>query len=421
MLDLKRIQDNPAELEESLKRRQFNGVDIADLKKQIEKSKELKSELDTARAVVNAASKEIGGLMREGKKDEAEAKKAEVKTKGDEIDALKDKYDSIHTKLDETLLGLPNFLDPAVPEGADESENIEIRVHGEKREFSFKPLPHYEVGEKTGIFDFERGVKLAGSRFYAYRGLAARLERALASFMLDLHTSKFGYTEMWVPFLVNDESMVTTGQYPKFKGDFYSLENDGLALIPTTEVPLVNLHRDEIIPEEELPIRLTGHSSCFRREAGAAGKDMRGLVRVHQFQKVELVQIVHPDKSWEVHEEMVTHAEEVLKQLGLHYRVVLLCSGDTGGTAAKTYDIEVWMPGLERYLEISSISNCLDFQARRGMIRFRESGPKKKPRLAHTLNGSGLAVGRTLIALVENYQQEDGSIEIPEVLKPYLR
>jgi seryl-tRNA synthetase len=271
-----------------------------------------------------------------------------------------------------------------------------------------------------GILDFERGVKLAGSRFYAYRGLAAKLERALIAFMLDLHT-KNGYTEMWVPQLVDDASMTTTGQYPKFKGEFYRLDADELSLIPTAEVPLVNLYRDEIIPSDQLPIRMTASSSCFRREAGAAGRDTRGLVRVHQFQKVEMVQIVHPDESRRIHEEMIHHAEEVLKQLGLHYRTVLLCSGDIGATSARTYDVEVWMPGLNRYMEISSVSNCLEFQARRGMIRCKDNGPKAKAVYVHTLNGSGLAAGRTMAAVMENYQKADGTFEIPEVLKPYLR
>ncbi|HMY45888.1 MAG TPA: serine--tRNA ligase, partial [Leptospiraceae bacterium] len=289
-----------------------------------------------------------------------------------------------------------------------------------KPQFDFKAQTHFDIGEKLGIFDFERGVKLAGSRFYTYRGLGAKLERALMNFMLDLHTGEHGYQETWVPILVNDACMTTTGQYPKFKGEYYRLDRDELSLIPTSEVPLINLYRDDILDEKDLPVAMTAHTSCFRREAGAAGKDTRGLIRVHQFQKVELIQIVHPDQSREIHEKMVGHAEEVLKRLGLHYRVVLLSSVDMGATAAKTYDLEVWMPGLDRYMEISSISNCMDFQARRGMIRFKDAAGKNKPKLAHTLNGSGVAIGRALAAVIENYQKKDGTIEIPTVLQKYL-
>ncbi|MCL1912189.1 MAG: serine--tRNA ligase, partial [Leptospirales bacterium] len=271
---------------------------------------------------------------------------------------------------------------------------------------------------ELGILDFERGVKLAGARFYVYRGLAARLERAIINFMLDLHTKTHGYTETFGPFIVNDSSMTGTGQYPKFKDEYYRMERDGLSLIPTAEVTLTNLYRDEIIDAGELPIYLTMQSSCFRREAGAAGKDTRGLTRVHQFQKVELVKFTEPEKSAEEHEKLTADAEEVLKRLNLHYRVKLLCSGDTSASSSKTYDLEVWMPGLDRYLEISSCSNFLDYQARRAKIRYKKSGGK--PEFLHTLNGSGLAAGRTLAAIMENYQTASGGIEIPEALKPYL-
>ncbi len=421
MLDLRSIQENPAMLEDILARRRFKGVNVPELMAKLEESRSLKSKIDGLRGERNSASKEIGQLIGQGKKDEAEKRKSEVKGLGDEIHGLEEKYHGIQEAMELDLLLLPNVIDPDVPDGEDETANKEIRVEGKKPEFSFEPKKHYDMGEAMGIFDFERGVKLAGSRFYTYRGLGARLERALISFMLDLHTEENGYTEMWVPSLINEEGMMKSGQYPKFKGDFYDLEKDGLALIPTSEVSLVNLHTDEIIDEKDLPIALTTATSCFRREAGAAGKDNRGLVRVHQFQKVELVQVVHPDKSHEAHEQMLAHAEKVLQRLGLHYRVLLLCSGDMGATAAKTYDLEVWMPGLDRWLEISSVSNCLDYQARRGLIRYRPEGPKKKPVLAHTLNGSGLAAGRTLIAVMENYQKEDGTFEIPEALKPYMR
>ncbi len=419
MLDLKRIQDNPEELESMLQKRRFDAGNLAGLKELILAVKQLKTDADKIRAERNSASKEIGNLIGQGKKDAAEKRKSEVKNLGDQIAELEKRCEEEEAKLTDIVFGLPNFIEPEVPVG-DVSANKVVREHGKKREFDFKPQTHFDVGEKLGIFDFERGVKLAGSRFYTYRGLGAKLERALMNYMLDLHTSEHGYQEAWVPILVNDACMTTTGQYPKFKGEYYRLDRDELSLIPTSEVPLVNLYRDEIIEEKDLPIALTAHTSCFRREAGAAGKDTRGLIRVHQFQKVEMIQLAHPDQSREIHEKMVLHAEEVLKRLGLHYRVVLLSSGDMGATAAKTYDLEVWMPGLDRYMEISSISNCLDFQARRGMIRFKESGGKGKPRLVHTLNGSGVAIGRALAAVVENFQQKDGSIEIPEILKKYI-
>ncbi|MCB1323435.1 MAG: serine--tRNA ligase, partial [Leptospiraceae bacterium] len=305
------------------------------------------------------------------------------------------------------------------PAGRDESDNQLIREIGDKPQFDFEARTHYDIGERLGILDFERGVKLAGSRYYTYRGLLARLERALIGFMLDLH-AKHGYTEVFVPMLITDEGMYTTGQFPKFRGEYYTLERDGLSLIPTAEVPLVNLYRGEIIPEEDLPIALTAATSCFRREAGAAGRDTRGLIRVHQFQKVELVQLVHPEKSDQVHAAMLGRAEAVLQQLKLPYRVVQLCSGDMGAAATKTFDMEVWMPGMNRWLEISSVSNCRDYQARRGMIRYKGKEKKARAQFVHTLNGSGVAAGRCMIAIMENYQQADGSFAIPDVLQPYL-
>lgn len=419
MLELKRIQENPAELEEMLKKRHSDPKHVAELKSLIERTKEVKSEIDSRRSLRNSASKEIGILIGAGKKDEAENKKAEVKSVGEEITEFEKQHQDLESKLNDILLGLPNYLDPEVPDGYDENDNVIVREVGKIPEFDFEPIPHYEIGEKLGILDFEGGVKLSGSRFYAYRGLAAKLERAIINFMLDLQTEEHGYEETWVPLLVNDACMTTTGQFPKFMGEYYRLDRDELSLIPTSEVPLVNLYQNDIIPGDQLPVKITAATSCFRREAGAAGKDTRGLIRVHQFQKVELVQIVHPDESRKAHETMVTHAEAVLKRLNIPYRVVLLCSGDIGATATKTYDIEVWLPGMNRYMEISSISNCLDYQARRGMIRIRPK-PEEKPIYAHTLNGSGLAAGRTLIAVIENYQKADGSFDIPEALKKYM-
>ena len=423
MLDLKLIQDNPEALADLLRKRNSAGVDLDQLNDILNKRKGLVQKADALRNERNSASKEIGQLIGKGEKAAAEKRKAEVTGLGDQISGLEKHIGELEEGLNEIVQGLPNWLDESVPEGADESANVELRVVGEKPSFDFEPQPHYEIGEKLGILEFERGVKLAGSRFYAYRDLAARLERALINFMLDTHTGEHGYTEMFVPALITDDGMYTTGQFPKFRGEYYNLERDGLNLIPTAEVPLVNLYRDEILAEEDLPLAMTAATSCYRREAGAAGKDTRGLVRVHQFQKVELVQIVHPDQSEELHEAMLKHAETILQKLGLTYRVLLLCSGDIGATAVKTYDLEVWMPGLNRWLEISSVSNCRDYQARRGMIRFKSKagGQKKtKPAYAHTLNGSGVAAGRCMIAIMENYQQADGTFQIPEVLQKYL-
>ncbi|MBX7059780.1 MAG: serine--tRNA ligase [Leptospirales bacterium] len=421
MLDLRLIQDKPEALDEMLRRRRSSGVDVSELKSLIAKNRKLLTELNDQRAVRNAASKEIGALLGKGKKDEAEARKAEVKSVGERIAALESEQGGLEEKMNAIVLGLPNWLDDSTPDGDDASANVLVREVGKKPAFDFQPQAHYEIGVKLGWVDFEAGVRLAGSRFYVYRDGLARLERALISFMLDLHTQKAGYSEAWVPILINDDGMVTTGQFPKFRGEYYTLERDQLSLIPTAEVPLVNLYRDTLLSEDQLPVRLTAASSCFRRESGAAGKDTRGLVRVHQFQKVELVQLVRPEDSERVHEEMLGHAEEVLKRLALPYRVVQLCSGDIGATAARTYDIEVWMPGLDRWLEISSVSNCRDFQARRGGIRYKGKGAGAKSQFVHTLNGSGVAAGRCMIAIMENYQRADGSFGIPAALQPYMQ
>lgn len=414
MLELKRIQENPAELEKMLSDRFYDRVSVDDIKVLIEKSKEKRQRADELRNERNRSSKEIGKLIGAGQKDQAEKRKEEVRKIGEEIADLEAELSALENSLSDLVLGLPNWLDPEVPIGPDESANKELRQEGKKPSFDFEPKPHYEIGETLGILDFESGVKLAGSRFYTYRGMAASLERAIINFMLESQ-KKNGYEETWVPSVVIDDCMVTTGQYPKFKGEYYRMDADELSLIPTAEVPLVNLFRDSILTE--LPVAVTAASSCFRREAGAAGKDTRGLVRVHQFQKVELVQICAPEDSARIHEEMLAHAEGILKALGLHYRVLLLSTGDMGATAMRTYDLEVWMPGLNRWLEISSISNCGEFQARRGMIRYKTD---KGNRYVHTLNGSGLAAGRTMIAIIENYQQADGSFLIPEALQPYL-
>ncbi|XDD42772.1 serine--tRNA ligase [Leptospira sp. WS60.C2] len=418
MLDINRIVQNPEELLSTLQKRGVVSSDIeAKIKNVSEKQRKLKLEAEELRAERNRVSKEIGILKSQGK-DITEISNS-MKGVGDRIKAIEEELSKEEESLHELNLGLPNLLDPAVPEGKSEEDNVLVRQWGEIPKLSFEAKTHFDIGEKLGIFDFERGVKLSGARFYTYRGLGAKLERALMNLMLDTHTSENGYEEMWVPVLVNDESMTATGQLPKFAEDFYRLEKDGLNLIPTAEVPLTNYYRDEIISEKDLPISVCAHTSCFRREAGSYGRDTRGLVRVHQFQKVELVKFVEPEKSGEEHEKMLKDAESILQKLKLPYRVMLLCSKDMSSASSKTYDIEVWMPGLGRFMEISSVSNFKDYQARRGKIRYKSKEGKNL--LVHTLNGSGLAIGRTLAAVIENYQKEDGTFQIPDVLQPYIR
>ncbi|MBL0954351.1 MAG: serine--tRNA ligase [Leptospira sp.] len=418
MLDINRIVQNPEELLSTLQKRGVVSTDIeAKIKTVSEKQRKLKLEVEELRAERNRVSKEIGIQKSQGK-DITEISNA-MKGVGDRIKAIEEELSKEEESLHELNLGLPNLLDPSVPEGKSEEDNVLVKQWGEIKKHSFEAKTHFDIGEKLGIFDFERGVKLSGARFYTYRGLGAKLERALMNLMLDTHTSENGYEEMWVPVLVNDESMTATGQLPKFAEDFYRLEKDGLNLIPTAEVPLTNYYRDEIIQEKELPISVCAHTSCFRREAGSYGRDTRGLVRVHQFQKVELVKFVEPEKSVEEHEKMLKDAESILQKLNLPYRVMLLCSKDMSSASSKTYDIEVWMPGLGRFMEISSVSNFKDYQARRGKIRYKSKEGKNL--LVHTLNGSGLAIGRTLAAVIENYQLEDGTFQIPDVLKQYIR
>ncbi|MFA5518883.1 MAG: serine--tRNA ligase [Spirochaetota bacterium] len=419
MIDPKLIREDIESIRALLEKRHMSdAVNIDELKVVDEQRRELAIRSDELREKRNKLSKIVGQLKSQGKGADDVMK--EVQSISAEIKSFSNSLDELNLKFNDMHLSIPNILDPSVPEGKDDTDNIIIREWGKKPEFDFEPKTHYDIGTNLNILDFERGVKLAGARFYVYRGLAASLERAIINFMLDLHTKEHGYTETFGPFIVNDESMTGTGQYPKFKDEYYRMERDGLSLIPTAEVTLTNLYRDEIIEGEDLPIYVTMQSSCFRREAGAAGRDTRGLVRVHQFQKVELVKFVEPEKSFDELEKLTLNAEEVLKRLNLHYRVVLLCSGDTSAASTKTYDIEVWMPGLNRYLEISSCSNFLDYQARRALIRYRkEKG--ERPAYLHTLNGSGLAAGRTMAAIMENYQTSDGNIAIPDVLKPYLK
>ncbi len=418
MLDLRLIRENPESVKERLRAR---GDDYDALIDQIvaldERRRQIIAEVETLKHRRNVVSKEIGMLLKEGK--DATALREEMRQVGDRINQLDGELREVERELERTLLFVPNLPHESVPIGSDETGNVVVRTFSEPRSFDFEPKPHWEIGERLGLFDFARGVKLSGSRFYGLKGWGAMLERALINFMLDLHVREHGYTEIFLPFLVKPYCLEGTGQLPKFSDEMYQCERDNLWLIPTAEVSVTNLHREEILDADELPLKYVSYSACFRREAGAAGKDIKGVVRVHQFNKVELVKITTAEQSYEELEGMVRDACHVLELLGLPHRVVLLCTGDMGFSAAKTYDLEVWMPGMNRWLEVSSCSNCEDFQARRMNLRYR---PHRgvKPRFAHTLNGSGVAIGRTLAALLENYQQRDGSILIPEPLRPYL-
>jgi seryl-tRNA synthetase len=377
-------------------------------------------EADGINQTRNASSKEIGALMQAGKRDEAEAKKSEVSGLKEKQAELEKARDAVDLEMRELLAGLPNLPADDVPVGADESANKEIRRWGEPREFDFEPKDHVDLGEKLGILDLERATKIAGSRFAILNGPGARLERALVNFMLDVHTTEHGYTETLPPFLVNRTSLFGTGQLPKFEDDLFHIKDErGFALIPTAEVPVTNYHAEEILDAKELPKYYTAYTPCFRSEAGSYGKDTRGLIRQHQFEKVELVKLSLPESSSEEHDKLTADAERILQLLGLPYRTVVLSTGDMGFGARKTYDIEVWLPSQQTFREISSCSNCGDFQARRMNLRFRRAGGAK-PEFVHTLNGSGLAVGRTWIAVIENYQQSDGSIVIPEILQSYM-
>ena len=379
----------------------------------------LVSSLEELKACRNSGSKEIGALYRDGRREEAEERKAEMSRIGDEIRDIEERSKALEQELGRLELTLPNLLNESVPRGRNEDDNLEVRRWGEEPAFDFEPAAHWDLGPDLGIVDFERAAKIAGARFAVLRGAGAALERALISFMLDLHTREHGYTELFTPYIVNSDSLLGTGQLPKFGADLFRLEGHDFYLIPTAEVPVTNLHRDETIEEGRLPLRYCAFTPCFRSEAGSHGADVRGLIRQHQFHKIELVQFTTPDRSMEALEELTAHAERVLQLLELPYRVVSLCSGDIGFSACKTYDLEVWLPGQGRYREISSCSNFHDFQARRAHLRYRPAdGPKS--RLLHTLNGSGLAVGRTLVAVLENNQRADGSVVVPPVLRRYM-
>jgi len=420
MLDLNFVRENLPFVEEKLRQR---GMDPAAVLKDFrevdtERRKAI-TEAETCKAQRNKASEEIAKVKKAGQ--DASAAMAQTKELREKIQTLEKAATDLDDRLREILVGIPNLPHSSVPVGHSADDNVEVRRWGAAPKFDFTPKPHWDLGAELGILDMERAVKLTGARFAVYWDLGARLERALANFMLDLHTREHGYTEVLPPYLVNSDSMYGTGQLPKFAADLFRVPHGDkdLWLIPTAEVPVTNLYRDEVLEQARLPISLTAYTPCFRSEAGSYGKDVRGIIRQHQFQKVELVKFAHPEHSYEEHEKLTRDAEEVLQKLGLHYRVMKLSTGDMSAASAKTYDIEVWLPGQQLFREISSCSNFESYQARRANIRYRPEG-KNKTELVHTLNGSGLAVGRTWVAIVENYQQADGSVLIPEALRPYL-
>ena len=420
MLDLHYVRENLDKVKQALANRNFPTEALDRFVELDAERRRVIGEADAVNQQRNAASKEIGALMQAGKKEEAEAKKAEVAGLKERQGELERQRDEAIESMNELLAGLPNIPADDVPVGPDETANKEIRRWGEPREFDFEPKDHVDLGEALGILDQERATKIAGARFAILNGAGARLERALINFMLDVHTREHGYTETLPPFLVNRKALFGTNQLPKFEEDLFHVKDErGLALIPTAEVPVTNYYAEEILDAGELPKYFTAYTPCFRSEAGSYGRDTRGLIRQHQFEKVELIKLTLPEQSEEEHEKLTRDAERILELLGLPYRTVVLSTGDMGFGAKKTYDIEVWLPSQQTYREISSCSNCGDFQARRMNLRFRRAGGAK-PEFAHTLNGSGLAVGRTWIAILENYQQADGSVLIPEVLRPFM-
>ncbi len=420
MLDLNFVRENLGEVKKGLASRNFPADALDRFVELDTERRRVISEADSINAQRNAASKEIGGLMQAGQKDLADAKKAEVSGLKDKQAGLERRRDEADEEMRDLLAGLPNLPARDVPVGKDETANVEIRKWGEPKEFDFEPKDHVDLGEALDILDFERAAKIAGSRFAILNGAGARLSRALVNFMLDVHTTEHGYTETLPPFLVNRTALFGTNQLPKFEEDLFHIKDErGFALIPTAEVPVTNYYGGETLDEKRLPVKFTAYTPCFRSEAGSYGRDTRGLIRQHQFEKVELVKVTTPETSEAEHEELTANAERILQLLGLPYRTVVLSTGDMGFGAKKTYDIEVWLPSQKTYREISSCSNCGDFQARRMNLRFKRTGGGK-PEFAHTINGSGLAVGRTWIAILENYQQADGSVAIPGVLHKYM-
>ncbi len=414
MLDLKYVCENIDYVTEKLSHRSGKSP-IGEVAPLAEKRVELIKKVETLKATKNAVSKEIAEIKKN--KGNADSKIAEMKELGEEIKQYDDELNAVLEKLNELMLAIPNIPDDSVPYGSDSDDNVEVRRFGEPTKFNFEPKAHWDLGLDLNLFDWERAGKITGARFTVYKNWGAKLERAIMNFMLDTHAQS-NYTEVFPPFMVNRDSMIGTGQLPKFEEDMYAVKGTDFYLVPTAEVPVTNLHRGEILDEEQLPIKYCAYTACFRGEAGSAGRDTRGLIRQHQFNKVELVKFAHPDNSFEELEELTNCAEKILQLLKLPYRVVTLCTGDLGFGSAKTYDIEVWMPSYNRYVEISSCSNYVDFQARRANIKFRDAD--KKTRFVHTLNGSGLAIGRTTAAVIENFQNEDGSVTVPEVLRKYI-
>nr|WP_208420637.1 serine--tRNA ligase [Paenibacillus lupini] len=416
-MDVKWLRNEYEQVEKALNNRRAS-LDLISAFPELDvKRRDLLVETDTLKNRRNTVSQEVAKLKKSG--GDAEALIVEMREVGDRIKELDEEIRIVEAQVEELMLSVPNLPHETVPVGASEEDNVEIRRHGEQTVLGFEPKAHWDLAQELGILDFERAGKVTGSRFTFYRGLGARLERALISFMMDLHSDQHGYEEVLPPYLVNRDSLIGTGQLPKFEEDLFKISDSDYFLIPTAEVPVTNLYREEILSVDELPKYFVAYSSCFRSEAGAAGRDTRGLIRQHQFNKVELIKLAKPEESYDELEKMTANAEKVLQLLGLPYRVLALCTGDMGFTAAKTYDLEVWLPSAGTYREISSCSNVEDFQARRAGIRFRREA-KSKPEFVHTLNGSGLAVGRTFAAILENYQQEDGTIIVPEVLRPYM-
>lgn len=418
MLDIKFVRENPDLVDKSCESRQNAHWDREKFFELDEERRSVIAEVESLQAERNAVSKQIGLLMREGKKEEAEAAKEQVAANKDRIAELDQRRGEVEAELTALVAAIPNIPDASVPYGKDDSDNPEVRKWGEPTQFDFEPKAHWDLGPELGMIDFDRGVKLAGTRFYLLGGMGARMERALINFMIDTH-NQAGFKEWWPPVITNQDSLFGTGQLPKFEEDLYHVQPD-LYLIPTAEVQLTNIHRDEILDASQLPLLYTAFTPCFREEAGSAGRDTRGIIRVHQFDKVEMVKFAKPEDSMNQLESMVQEAEKILQLLGLPYHVVTLCTGDIGFSACKCYDIEVWLPSYNAYKEISSCSNCWDFQARRANIRYKDPAEFKGTRLVHTLNGSGLAVGRTMAAIMENYQNADGSVTVPEAIRPYM-
>jgi len=418
MLDIKFVRENPDLVDKACESRQNAHWDREKFFELDEERRSVIAEVESLQAERNAVSKQIGLLMREGKKEEAEAAKEQVAANKDRIAELDQRRGEVEEELTALVAAIPNIPDASVPYGKDDSDNPEVRKWGAPTQFDFEPKAHWDLGPELGMIDFDRGVKLAGTRFYLLGGMGARMERALINFMIDTH-NQAGFKEWWPPVITNQDSLFGTGQLPKFEEDLYHVQPD-LYLIPTAEVQLTNIHRDEILDASQLPLLYTAFTPCFREEAGSAGRDTRGIIRVHQFDKVEMVKFAKPEDSMNQLESMVQEAEKILQLLGLPYHVVTLCTGDIGFSACKCYDIEVWLPSYNAYKEISSCSNCWDFQARRANIRYKDPAEFKGTRLVHTLNGSGLAVGRTMAAIMENYQNADGSVTVPEALRPYM-